>query len=175
MTILPTLKWLPTKNCNSRNAPHISLIVVHDTEGGYQGAIATFLNTHAEVSAHLVLKEDGSECTQMVPYLKKAWSCKAFNSMSLNLEMAGFIAKGYAACEWAEAAAIVAYLAHRFKIPVQWAKKGQGAGICRHRDLGKAGGGHIDPCDDATWMKFMESVQAETAKAQWPATPWGTD
>jgi N-acetyl-anhydromuramyl-L-alanine amidase AmpD len=169
---LPKLVTKLSPNYSSRNAA-ISLIVLHDTEGGYQGAIATFMNHHAEVSAHLVLREDGAECTQMVPYAEKAWACCAFNSVSLNLEMAGFIAKGYSAAEWTEAASITAYLAHRYDVPLRWAKTGHEAGICRHRDLGKAGGGHTDPCDDATFAKFLDHVQSISKGAEWPLDKWG--
>src|SRR5260370_18666180 len=169
MTTLPILKWLPTKNFSARTTK-ISLIVVHDTEGGYQGAIATFMNSHAKVSAHLVLKEDGSEATQMVGFHEKAWACCAFNSMSLNLEMAGFIAKGYSVGELNEAALIVAYLAHRYDVPLTWSRTGHTPGVCRHRDLGKAGGGHTDPCDDSTWSKFMDLVESENHTAEWPST-----
>lgn len=170
---LPELYWQPTVNFNGRDAA-ISLIVVHDTEGGYNGAIATFTNSHSEVSAHIVLREDGLEATQMVAFESKAWHAVAFNSKSLGLEMAGFEKKGLQPQEWATEARIVAYLLHRFHIPPVWSHDGHASGFCRHLDLGKAGGGHCDPTMDvALWQRFVQQVTNAYDEANWPLTPWG--
>src|SRR5712691_8514087 len=88
---LPKLQWVESPNCSDRKpGVPLDLIVIHDTEGGYAGAISWFGNGHSQVSAHIVLREDGGEATQMVPYAKKAWHCATFNSRSIGLEMAGF-------------------------------------------------------------------------------------
>lgn len=172
---LPKLVWKPSPNFSARTS-HIDLIVLHDTEGGYQGAIATFENAHSQVSAHIVLKEDGTEATQMVGYREKAWHVKAFNSRAIGIEMAGFLAKGLGAAEWAEAAQITAYLCHRFSIPPTWSQGGKAPGVCRHYDLGTAGGGHRDPTQDTgVWLRFMANVAAAVKAAQWPTEPWGHD
>jgi hypothetical protein len=164
--VLPPLHWVPSPNYSSRSrGSSIDLIVVHDTEGGYEGACAWFANSHSQVSAHVVLKEDGSEATQMVPYSKKAWHCAAFNSRSIGLEMAGFAKKGYGPNEWAVAARIVAFFLHQHKLPAVWSRTGEDRGFCRHYDLGVAGGGHRDPTtDDRVWRRFVGQVQAEYAR-----------
>jgi hypothetical protein len=173
---LPKLLWQPSPNFYPRT-PKVDLIVVHDTEGGYQGAIATFLDHAAEhnhVSAHLVLKEDGTEVTQMVAFGHEAWHVVAFNDRTLGLEMAGFASKGFGAPELASMARVVAYLLHRFNLPVQWPQHGAGKGFCRHYDLGKAGGGHSDPTTDpAVWAHFCGLIASEAKKGGWPAAPWG--
>lgn len=170
---LPALTWRPSPNFYP--APRTlkpQLIVIHDTEGGYAGAIATFANTHSQVSAHIVLKEDGSEATQMVPWARVAWHVVKFNGVALGIEMAGFEKQGYLDNEWQSAARITAYLAQRFKIPVRWVTGGQ-VGICRHYDLGKAGGGHTDPTlDPKVWNRFIERVTEEAARGNFPDT-WG--
>ncbi len=173
---LPPLKWVTSPNFSRRSPQKIDLIVAHDTEGGYKGAIATFANTHSQVSAHVVLREDGKEATQMVGFKSKAWHVKAFNSRSIGIEMAGFLAKGLDAAEWLAAAEITAYLCHRFNVPTTWTRNGARPGVCRHYDLGKAGGGHMDPTQSiAIWQKFLDNVAVAFKAAQWPAAPWGKD
>ena len=173
---LPPLKWAESPNYSERAAGvSLDLIIVHDTEGGYEGAVRWFGNRHSQVSAHLVLKEDGSEATQMVPYSKKAWHCAAFNSRSVGLEMAGFAKAGYGEREWAVAARIVAFLLHKYALPARWARGGSGPGFCRHYDLGAAGGGHHDPTtDDAVWEAFGARVEAEAKRGGFHST-WGRD
>lgn len=172
--ILPPLHWVQSPNQSARpTGVPVDLIVVHDTEGGYQGAISWFANSHAQVSAHLVLKENGSEATQMVAYSRKAWHCANFNSRSIGLEMAGFAKAGYGPHQWAVAARIVAFLLHQHHLPARWAHGGNGPGFCRHYDLGAAGGGHYDPTtDDAVWARFVRQVQAELARGGFRPS-WG--
>lgn len=169
---LPALKWVPSPNYSNRTAK-VDLIVVHDCEGSYAGAVNWFANRKSNVSAHLVLKEDGTEATQMVAFGEKAWHACDFNSRSIGVEMGGFEDRGFPDAEWQRAAVIVAYLLQKFEIPVQFAKGGVGPGFCRHLDLGKAGGGHSDPTrDDAVWQKFITYVEAAHAAGGFPAS-WG--
>lgn len=170
---LPALKWAASPNFSHRLGSRVDLIVIHDTEGGYSGAVGWFANAHSGVSAHFVLKEDGSEATQMVAVADKAWHACAFNSRSIGLEMAGFAKAGYGEAEWTAAARVVAHLLHAHQIPVQWARHGVGPGFCSHFDLGQAGGGHCDPTTDSTvWASFVDRVEAEAKKADFPLS-WG--
>jgi|GEM_PF-6081676 len=170
---LPPLKHVPSPNFSSRNGRKVDLIVLHDCEGSYAGSINWFAQKTSQVSAHLVLREDGGEVTQMVDFANKAWHAVDFNSRSIGVEMAGFAAKGFEAREWQEAADIVAFLLHKYGLPCRWAEHGQGAGFCSHFDLGKAGGGHRDPTtDSAVWTHFCGLVAASyalTAPTNWPS------
>lgn len=170
--VLPPLKRISSPNYSSRGGAKIDLCIVHDCEGSYAGSINWFANPASRVSAHIVLREDGLEATQMVDFANKAWHVVAFNSRSIGVEMAGFAAKGYAAGEWGAEAAIVAYLLHRYQIPCRWVRGGQGAGFCSHYDLGLAGGGHHDPTTDPTvWNAFCARVAgayALQAPSFWP-------
>lgn len=160
MITLPKLHFVPSPNFSKRSTP-VDLLVCHDMEGGYSGAISWFSQKKSQVSAHFVLREDGVEAVQMVHLDDKAWHCKAFNSRSIGIEMAGFAAKGFADAEWIAAARVVAWLLKEYKLPVQWAKKGVGPGFTSHYDLGAAGGGHTDPTtDSAKWLRFVDLVQA---------------
>jgi hypothetical protein len=166
---LPNLKWAPSPNFSERTA-RVDLIVIHDTEGAYAGAVAWFEQAASQVSAHYVVKEDGTEATQMVDLAKKAWHACLFNSRSVGIEMAGKESVGIDDRCWAATAAMTAYLLHHLQIPCKFAEGGTGPGFCRHLDLGQAGGGHNDPTTDpAVWAKFVAMVEAEYAKADFPA------
>ncbi len=170
---LPALKWLASPNFSARTSP-IDLVVLHDCEGSYAGAVEWFGEPKSAVSAHIVLKEDGTEATQMVDFRQKAWHADAFNSRSIGIEMGGFAARGFPAAEWQTAADVVAYLLHAFGIPCQWAQRGVGPGFTSHFDLGMAGGGHHDPCPttDPKWAAFIDLVQASYRAGGFPIG-WG--
>jgi N-acetyl-anhydromuramyl-L-alanine amidase AmpD len=160
---LPTLKWKPSPNFSSRHGAAVDLAVLHDCQGSYLGSITTFLgnNNGNPVSAHFVLKDDGSEVTQMVDLADKAWHAVDLNPRSVGLEMAGYAERGYSDVELGNAAKIMAYLCHTLGVPARHARGGAGAGIESHYGLGKAGGGHSDPSVEPDFMdKFVARVQA---------------
>ena len=172
MLVLPALRWTRSPNYSSRGSARVRLVVAHDCEGNYAGSINWFSISRSEVSAHLVLRDDGLEATQMVAFGNKAWHACAFNSVSEGIEMAGFAAKGFAAPEWDAAAAVVAWRLHANGLPCRWAEHGDGAGFCSHHDLGTAGGGHDDPTTDPqVWQAFVARVAAASAQPMpdsWP-------
>lgn len=166
---LPPLKFVASPNFSSRSGARVDLVVVHDTEGAYSGAIAWFAQKRSQVSAHYVLREDGGEATQMVELADKAWHVCAFNRRSVGLEMAGRESAGFSDACWLATARIVAYLLHHLQIPCRFAAGGVGPGFCRHYDLGPAGGGHDDPTTDAAkWAWFSGLVAAEYARGDLP-------
>ena len=172
---LPVLKWKPSPNFNSRHGARVDLLVLHDTEGSYEGSISWFQKPESKVSAHFVIKEDGSEATQMVHLADRAWHVCSFNSRSVGFEMAGLAAKGFFTPEWQAAADVLAFHLHYLQIPLRWARSGVGPGFCSHYDLGKAGGGHRDPTTNAeTWNGFVKLVTDSYNKASFPSH-WEAD
>jgi hypothetical protein len=166
---LPPLKWRASPNFSSRHGRRVDLFVVHDAEGAYEGTIDWFAEQRSEVSAHFVVKEDGSEATQMVDLADNAWHACAFNSRSVGMEMAGLASKGFGAPEWQTAATIVAFHLHHLQIPLRWARGGVGPGFCSHYDLGVAGGGHRDPTTEAdVWAHFVQIVGDAYHKGSFP-------
>lgn len=168
MNILPSLRQIASPNYSSRGGARMSKIVAHDCEGSEDGSISWFAQPRSQVSAHLVLSEDGALATRMVAFPNKAWHACAYNPTTIGVEMAGYAAKGFAAPEWKAAAAIFAFLLHQYSLPPVWARGGVGDGFCSHHDLGAVGGGHTDPCGigDATWMSFTSLVQDAYAQPQ---------
>lgn len=168
---LPKLLWKPSPNFYpGRGGARVDKIIVHDTEGSYGSAVAWFAQRASRVSAHFVVKEDGSEATQMVDVGDSAWHVCAFNRSTIGVEMAGFAAKGFGSSEWLAVASIVAFHLHHLQLPNKWAKGGVGPGFCRHYDLGRAGGGHSDPTtDDKKWLEFCAMVTAAYDHGNFPA------
>ena len=109
---LPNLLWKPSPNFSSRRGTRVDLIVLHDCEGGYEGAVAWFATRRSNVSAHLVIREDGDEATQMVDLADNAWHACAFNQRSVGVEMSGFASRGFRGPLLATAARICAYFCH---------------------------------------------------------------
>jgi len=164
--VLPTLVQRSTPNKSSRHGATVALLVWHETAGPYDGAIAWLRNPIADASAHLVIREDGGECTQLVPLAMKAWHAVAFNSRSVGVEHANMTAKGYATERQLEVSArVFGWLCVHLGIPPRFARGGAGRGVCRHSDLGVAGGGHTS-CGpgDRAWERFLVLLHAEVAR-----------
>ena len=120
----------------------ISLIVVHDTEGGtIDGIHSWFNNPRSLASSHVLVDKDGAS-VQFVPDARKAWHVMAFNSRALGIEQIGFATQD----SWPEqqlikTAEYIAYWSRKYGIPITHSTS---HGVCQHKDLGVAGGGHDD-------------------------------
>lgn len=164
--ILPPLLWRRSPNRSSRHGARIDLLVWHETAGSYAGAVSWLCNPRAQASAHLVIREDGNEATQLVPLSEKAWHAAAFNPRSVGVEHANVTAKGYATEHQLRVSArVFAWLCLDLGVPPRWARGGQGRGLCYHGELGAAGGGHTS-CgpDRSAWLRFLDYVHAELAR-----------
>lgn len=171
---LPPLAWHPTTNESARTGPSAPyLIVVHRPVGSYMSATTTFLDPASQVSAH-VLTDGMNRATQFVSWDRKAWACEAFNSASYNIEVDDDAWGGRDPQALATAARIVAYLCFRTGIPAGWTRNPISVpGVCRHLDLGRAGGGHSDPTTDVDlWRAFLTAVKAELARGGFRPS-WG--
>lgn len=170
---LPPLVEKRTPNESSRHGVKVDLLVWHETAGSYAGSIAWLEKPVARASAHLVIREDGGECTQLVHLADKAWHAEAYNARSVGVEHANTTAKGYAsAVQLAVSARIFGWLCLRLGVPPRWARAGVGPGICRHLDLGLAGGGHLN-CGvhpEAEWVTFLGMVHAEIIRGGYRKT-----
>ncbi len=167
--VLPDLVQRPSPNQSSRHGTKIDLLVWHETAGAYAGAVSWLCNPAAQASAHLVVREDGQEATQLVPLAEKAWHAVAFNPRSVGVEHANTTAKGYATEEQLRVSArVFGWLCLHLAIPPRWSRDGQSPGVCRHLDLGAAGGGHTQ-CGPGTadWLRFLDMVHHEIERAEY--------
>jgi N-acetyl-anhydromuramyl-L-alanine amidase AmpD len=77
--------WRPSPNYNARPAGYdISMIVIHTCEGGYSGCWGWLTNSSAGASAHYVVNESGSEISQLVAEVNRAWHVAASYDCGLN-------------------------------------------------------------------------------------------
>lgn len=173
MNRLPFLRQIPSPNYSSRNGARTRLCVIHDCEGSFEGSVSWFSQPRSQVSAHIVLSDDGTRAVQMVAWANKAWAVCNYNSYSESYEAAGYSAKGLGAPEWQSLAAITAFRLHVLGLSPIYARGGVGEGYCQHVDLGAAGGGHHDVTSDPSiWSSFQGMVEAAYALPQpdsWPA------
>ncbi|MDC0670518.1 golvesin C-terminal-like domain-containing protein [Nannocystis radixulma] len=79
--------WRPSPNYSSRpagTAGQVKMVIIHTCEGNYSGCWGWLNNSQAGVSAHYVVKEDGSEISQLVKESNKAWHIGATYDCDLN-------------------------------------------------------------------------------------------
>lgn len=79
--------WRTTPNFSKRPAGAAGkpqLVIIHTCEGAYAGCWGWLAKSASGVSAHYVVKEDGSEITQLVKEADKAWHISAKYKSSLN-------------------------------------------------------------------------------------------
>jgi hypothetical protein len=120
----PGARWVPAVAGNyrvaNRGAADINYIVVHTTQGSYNGAISWFQNPAAEVSAHYVIRSSDGDLTQMVDDKDIAYHDACFNTNSIGIEHEGFVAdpgRWYTEAMYMKSAAVTAWLCDAYGIP----------------------------------------------------------
>ena len=161
--VLPPLVQRKSPNYSSRNGAAITHLVWHSTAGHYAPSVDWLCNPAAQASAHLVLREDGGECTQLVHLELKAWHVATDNPWTVGVEHASTSATFASGAQLHESARIFGWLCHDLGIPPVFGL-GKPKGIVRHRDLGAAGGGHSDGPPDQVWFgEYLPAVQHEVS------------
>src|SRR5439155_18761618 len=157
---------------SSRHGTPVQLLVWHETAGAYAGSVNWLCNSAAQASAHLVLREDGGECTQLVKLSEKAWHAASFNPQSVGVEHANVTAKGYSTEAQLEVSArIFGWLCLHLGVPPRWSRDGRTPGVTRHMDLGWAGGGHTQCGPDLSgWLRFLDLLHAEIKRGGYRKT-----
>jgi N-acetyl-anhydromuramyl-L-alanine amidase AmpD len=162
--VLAPLEWMPSPNHSSRNGHAITHLVWHATIGEYVGSCEWLCNPAADASAHLVVREDGDETTQLVRLHDKAWHAFPYwNLRSVGVEHAS-LTQGFAEhAQLVQSARLFGWLCVHLGIPpVHGLHKPKG--IVRHRDLGAAGGSHHDGPSDGVWFNdFLPAVRSNIA------------
>jgi hypothetical protein len=101
----------------------INYIVIHDTEGSFQGTLDTFTDPTSLVATHYVVRSSDGHVTQMVPTKNVPFHAGNwyFNMHSIGIEHEGIAESGgtwYTEAMYRSSARLVRYLAHRFQIPL---------------------------------------------------------
>jgi hypothetical protein len=164
-TVLAPLVWKRSPNFSSRHGVYVDLVVYHETAGHYPSDVAWLCNPKSQASAHLVVREDGGQVTQLVRLDDKAWTQAFYNPRAIGVEHSNITAKGYSTeQQLRESARIFGWLLELYELPTRFARGGVGRGVCRHLDLGVAGGGHtqcgMGDRDLARWLQMIHDERA---------------
>jgi len=151
----------------------IKYIVIHDTEGSFASAIATFQDPSSFVSANYVISTAGA-VAEMVRPQNVSWGAGDWyvNMHAINIEHEGFAAQGaawYTEAMYRASATLVRYLAARYGMPLDRAH------IIGHDNVAGptddlTAAQHWDPGPYWDWNHYMAllhgvSDQAEQAAA----------
>lgn len=167
-------------NQSERHGARIRGVVLHTTESHNRAGRsdvdsihAWFDNPNSDASSHVIIDREGHSTT-CVADARKAWTCAAYNSWTLNIELIGFAS--YTADVWADyedgikkAAKFGAYWSRKYDIPI---RDGQcdnryaaitSPGFFTHSDFGSAGGGHTDPGKAFPMARYLRAVRYYSA------------
>ncbi|MFB7447577.1 N-acetylmuramoyl-L-alanine amidase [Streptomyces sp. NPDC056194] len=163
-------------SARNSNGMDVDFIVIHDLEGSYDGGVSWFQDPGSGVSAHYVMKADGSEATQMVATKDIAFHAGNYwvNLHGIGVELEGYAAQGptwFTPAQYKATAALVVYLARRFDVPLDRKH------IIGHDNVlpprpARAPDAHWDPGPYWDWEKFMalldvdrrQEIEAERAE-----------
>lgn len=145
----------------------IRYIVIHDTEGSYDGTVQWFQNPYSYTSAHYVIRSSDGEITQMVRNKDVAWHAGNWpvNTESIGIEHEAVAVEGatwYTDAMYRASATLVRYLAHRYGIPLDRAH------ILGHDDVANGNryrNSHWDPGPFWDWNRYMELLGATGGNA----------
>jgi N-acetylmuramoyl-L-alanine amidase/FG-GAP-like repeat len=148
------------------NGFDIRQIVIHDTEGGYDGSLATFKNPASYASAHYMIRASDGLVTQMVETKNEAWHAgnKTVNMHSIGIEHEGYAIKAgswYTEPQYESSAAVAKYVAAKFSIPLDREH------IIGHDEVpgvldDKVRAQHWDPGPFWDWNHYMSLMGAPT-------------
>ncbi|GAB2932178.1 N-acetylmuramoyl-L-alanine amidase [Nonomuraea fastidiosa] len=140
----------------------VDYIVIHDTEGGYQG-IPSLIRNPKYVSWHYTIRSRDGHVAQHVATNDIAWHAGNWdvNTRSIGIEHEGYLAKGgtwYTEAMYRSSARLVRYLAAKYRIPLDRAH------ILGHDNVpgttpATVAGMHEDPGPYWDWAHYFELMK----------------
>jgi N-acetyl-anhydromuramyl-L-alanine amidase AmpD len=165
-------KWLSASKSNYTNADRpksesINKVVVHTTQGSYEGTKSWFRNSKSEVSTHYVIRSSDGEITQMVHEEDIAWHAGNWdvNKHSIGIEHEGYVdkpSKWYTKQMYESSAKLVRSICDRYDIPMDRKH------IVGHSEVPKAT--HTDPGKGWDWDKYMDLIRDGDSDGDEPIT-----
>lgn len=154
----PQAQWLQSSNYTAgRGGRAIDLIILHTTEGNYQGSLNWLRgrphSSNTGSSSHYLMDANGGRLAQLVRERDTAWTAGnwAYNQRSINIEMEGYAgAGGFSDGLYRSCAALVARIAARHRIPLDRQH------IIGHAEVPNQS--HWDPGPHWDWGKLMKLV-----------------
>lgn len=176
----------------------VDKIVIHDTEGGWDGSVATLQND-AGKSVHYIVDADGSRVGQFVPETYTAWHAGNYyyNETSVGIEHVGYAAAptGYSDGLYKESVKLVKSIRTRWSVPLDRTHIVGHYQIPNGNDMAESsapctatlqscedsadyGGAdnHRDPGFNWQWCQYMQSLGGTcTCNDAWPLWNCTTD
>lgn len=172
----PLAHWRPSPNFNIR-ARTIDMIIIHDTEGGYEQSINYLCDPTTPASAHYIFRSSDGDVSQMVHEADVAWHSGDwdYNVRSIGIEHEGFAThpEWYTNAMLTASAKMTATLCQRYSIPIDRQH------IIGHSEVRNADGTlggvdhHTDPGPGWPWARYIQLVQAAIAASTIPTAPGG--
>lgn len=149
-------QWITSPNYSSGRTSY-EFVVIHTTQGAYNGTLSWFQNPSSQVSSHYVVRSSDGQITQMVEHKNTAWHAQCYNARSIGIEHEGFVAdpgRWYTDALYTESAKLTRWIADRHGIPKTRSR------IIGHAEVapGCNTGGHTDPGSGWNWTKYMQLV-----------------
>lgn len=140
-------------------------IIIHSTEGSYNSSVSWLLSANSGVSAHYVISEDGSQCSQLVRDSDIAWHAGnwVYNSSAIGIEHSWISREKDANGNWVKpnvmpseglyraGAALVAKLCKKHNIPPDRQH------ILAHGEVPPPND-HTDPGPWWDWNRYMDYI-----------------
>lgn len=100
-----------------RDGTEIDLLIIHDTEGGWEGSVATF-QSQGKSSVHYLIGKDG-RLAQFTYEADTAYHAgnRIYNRRAIGIEHVGYAHLEYPEAQYAKSAEVVGSLATKYAIP----------------------------------------------------------
>lgn len=150
-------RWIPAPATNytaGRGGERVRRIVIHQTDGTYEGSIAWFRTASSRASAHYLVRARDGEITQMVRETDTAWHARGANRTSIGIEHEYYprLGIGHTDAQYRASASLVCEIARRHGLPID-----------RQHVVGHAeipGADRADPGPAWNWAHFIALARA---------------
>ncbi|MET8431943.1 N-acetylmuramoyl-L-alanine amidase [Streptomyces sp900116325] len=158
ITPYPSALWVPADahNFTVGRTATIDKVIIHVTQGSYEGSIKWFQDPKAEVSAHYVVRSSDGQITQTVRDTDTAYHAKQANASALGIEHEGYIddPSWFTDTMYRASAALTRALCDKYGIPKDRAH------IIGHDEA--PGTDHTDPGRYWDWNRYMGFVEGDS-------------
>lgn len=170
ITPYPSALWVPADahNFTVGRTATIDKVIIHVTQGSYEGSIKWFQDPKAEVSAHYVVRSSDGQITQTVRDSDTAYHAKQANASALGIEHEGYIddPSWFTDTMYRASAALTGALCDKYGIPKDRAH------IIGHDEA--PGTDHTDPGRYWDWNRYMGFVEGDSSSGNSGSTSDGS-
>ncbi|MBI1944256.1 MAG: N-acetylmuramoyl-L-alanine amidase [Deltaproteobacteria bacterium] len=166
-------RYLPARSghWHSGRSRAVDRVVIHTTEGSYDGAISWFRSAENpyQTSAHYVIRSSDGEITQMVREADTAYHARDWNSRAVGIEHEAISSNPawFTEAMYRSSARLVRDICDRWGIPIDRQH------IVGHVEV--PGNDHSDPGRHWDWDYFMSLVQGPVDGSSPPPPPSTVD